>query len=71
MLLRIFYSILLIFFQTSQLIKNLEAEREELLKDLKIAESKTNEKKDLSKTITLENLIENIGIMDIFRTLCI
>lgn len=42
----------------NQLIKNLEAEKEELNKDLNLAESKTNEKKDVNKTETLEKLLE-------------
>lgn len=42
----------------NQLINNLEAEKEELNKDLNLAESKTNEKKDVSKTETLEKLLE-------------
>ena len=43
----------------SQLISNLEQEREELLKDLRLAESNSNEKKDESKTETLEQLLES------------
>ena len=43
----------------SQLIKNLEAEKEELNKDLKLAQSKTNEIKDEAKTVALGQLLEN------------
>jgi chromosome segregation ATPase len=41
------------------LIKNLEAEKEELLKDLRLAESKANEKRDEIKTETLGDLLED------------
>ena len=37
----------------------MEQEREELLKDLRLAESNSNEKKDESKTETLEQLLES------------
>jgi len=43
----------------NQLITNLEQEKEELLKDLRLAESKTNEIKDESKTETLETLLSD------------
>ena len=43
----------------NQLINNLEAEKDELNKDLRLAESKSNEKKDLVKTETLEKLLEH------------
>lgn len=42
----------------NQLIKNLEAEKEELKKNLNLAESKTNNIKDEHKTETLESLLE-------------
>ncbi|CAF0873211.1 unnamed protein product [Brachionus calyciflorus] len=42
----------------NQLITNLEGEKEELGKDLRLAESKTNEKKDVVKTETLGKLLE-------------
>ncbi len=45
----------------SQLIKNLEAEKEELKKNLNLAESKTNNIKDEQKTETLESLLESKG----------
>lgn len=41
----------------NQLIKNLESEREELRKNLKLAESKTNMKKDENKTGKLSTLL--------------
>jgi coiled-coil domain-containing protein 63/114 len=43
----------------NQLIKNLEQEKEELMKDLRLAESKTNEIKDENKTEKLGTLLEN------------
>lgn len=49
----------------SQLIKNLETEKDELMKNLNIAESKSNEKKDINKTTTLENMLENKGILSL------
>lgn len=42
----------------NQLIKNLESEKDELKKNLNLAESKTNNIKDESKTETLESLLE-------------
>lgn len=48
-------------FYSSQLINNLEAEKEELNKDLRLAESKTNEKKDEFKTEALGQLLEHKG----------
>jgi hypothetical protein len=45
----------------SQLIKNLESEREELRKNLKLAESKTNMKKDENKTGKLSTLLSEKG----------
>lgn len=41
------------------MIKNLENEREDLLKDLRLAESKTNEKRDEDRTDKLGNLLED------------
>jgi hypothetical protein len=46
----------------SQLIKNLESEKEELNKNLKLAQSKTNEIKDENKIGHLESLLSNKGI---------
>lgn len=43
----------------NQLIKNLEAEKEELNKNLNLAQSKTNEIKDEAKTVVLGQLLEN------------
>ena len=43
------------------MIKNLESEREELQKDLKLAESKSNEKRDEEKTEKLGTLLEDKG----------
>ncbi len=48
-------------FPLSQLIKNLESEREDLQKDLKLAESKSNEKRDEEKTEKLGTLLEDKG----------
>ena len=41
------------------MIKNLEAEKEELQKDLRLAESKSNEKRDENKTERLGCLLED------------
>lgn len=43
------------------MIKNLEAEKDDLNKNLRLAQSKTNEIKDDAKTIALEQLLENKG----------
>ena len=42
----------------NELIKNLEVEKEDLNKNLNLAQSKINEKKDTMKTETLEKLLE-------------
>jgi len=51
-----------LLFYSSQLIKNLEGEKEELNKNLKLAQSKTNEIKDETKIGHLESLLSNKGI---------
>ena len=43
----------------NQLIKNLEAEKEDLNKNLNLAQSKTNEIKDEAKTVVLGQLLES------------
>jgi coiled-coil domain-containing protein 63/114 len=48
----------------NQLIKHLESEKDELKKDLRLAESKTNERRDEAKADNLEQLLYNSDSRD-------